>query len=391
VTALTSELRRRLAGAVRAVRAVRPAAPQHPLSIAVFPKDSNPYQRNLYDALAQQGVTISYVGAHTGSRTTNLGLLPLELAVRRLRGAQILHLHWVWGFMLTGADRWMPMRRLTGVWYAAILAWARLIGLRIVWTLHNVLPHERLFVDDVAARRRLLRACDLVIAHSEGSLEALTQQVGTPRHACVIPHGPVRDRPTRLERPDGDAPLSLLFFGLVARYKGVEDLLAALIEVAGETTLSLTIAGDCVDAGLRPAVQELAASLPGRVTLRLERIPDDDLETLFAGHDAMILPYRRATTSGAAILGCEMGMPIIISDLPAFRDIPAIRTAPGPEPLAATLRRLDAMDRAELQALGATALEWARQRVTWTDVARHTRAELESLLAPATEPAAVRS
>lgn len=362
-----------------------------PLSIVVFPKDTNPYQRNLYDALAQEGVRISYAGAHTGSRTANLATLPLELAVRRLGGARILHLHWVWGFMLTGADRWMPMRRLTGVWYAAVLAWARLIGLRIVWTLHNVLPHERLFVDDVAARRRLLRACDLVIAHSEASLEALTEQVGTPRHACVIPHGPVRDRQTRLDRPQRDAPLSLLFFGLVARYKGVEDLLEALRRVAAETTLTLTIAGDCVDAGLRPAVQELAATLPGRVQLRLERIADDDLEALFAGHDAMILPYRRATTSGAAILGCEMGMPIIISDLPAFRDIPAIRTAPGPEPLAATLRRVDAMDRCELRALGAGALQWARQRVTWADVARQTRAELESLLALATEPAAVRS
>lgn len=388
MTALTSELRRRLAGAVRAVR---PSGSQPPLSIVVFPKDSNPYQRNLYDALAQQGVRISYAGAHTGSRTTNLALLPLELAVRRLRGAQVLHLHWVWGFMLTGADRWMPMRRLTGVWYSAVLAWTRLIGLRIVWTLHNVLPHERLFVDDVASRRRLLRACDLVIAHSEASLEALSQQVGTPRHACVIPHGPVRDRQTALDRPGGDAPLSLLFFGLVARYKGVEDVLEALREVAAETTLTLTIAGDCVDASLRPSVQELAASLLGRVTLRLQRIPDDDLESLFAGHDAMILPYRRATTSGAAILGCEMGMPIIISDLPAFRDIPAIRATPGPEALAATLRRVDAMDRAELDALGASALEWARQRVTWADVARHTRAEMESLLTPATEPATVRS
>lgn len=388
MTALTSELRRRLAGAVRAVR---PSESQPPLSIVVFPKDSNPYQRNLYDALAQQGVGISYAGAHTGSRTANLALLPLELAVRRLRGAQVLHLHWVWGFMLTGADRWMPMRRLTGVWYSAVLAWARLIGLRIVWTLHNVLPHERLFVDDVAARRRLLRACDLVIAHSEPSLEALSAQVGTPRHACVIPHGPVRDRQTAVDRPGGDAPLSLLFFGLVARYKGVEDVLEALREVAAETTLTLTIAGDCVDSSLRPSVQELAASLPGRVTLRLGRIPDHDLESLFAGHDAMILPYRRATTSGAAILGCEMGMPIIISDLPAFRDIPAIRAAPGPEAFAATLRRVDAMDRTELHALGASALEWARQRVTWTDVARHTRAEMEALLPPATEPAVVRS
>ncbi len=389
MTALPSELRRRLAGAVRAAR---PAGARRPLSIVVFPKDSNPYQRNLYDALAQQGVRISYAGAHTGSRTTNLALLPLELAVRRLRGAQVLHLHWVWGFMLTGADRWMPMRRLTGVWYAAVLSWARLIGLRIVWTLHNVLPHERLFVDDVAARRRLLRACDLVIAHSGASLEALEQQVGAPRHACVIPHGPVRNRQTRLERHNGgEAPLSLLFFGLVARYKGVEDVMEALREVAADTTLTLTVAGDCVDAGLRPAVEKLAASLPERVTLRLERIPDEELETLFAAHDAMILPYRRATTSGAAILGCEMGMPIIISDLPAFRDIPAIRAAPGPESLAATLRRLDAMDREELSALGAIALEWAQQRVTWTDVARQTRNELESLLAHATERAAVHS
>ena len=89
-----------------------------------------------------------------------------------------------------------------GVWYAMILAWARIIGLRIVWTLHNVLPHGRLFVDDIAARRRLLRACDLVIARSEASLQALEEQVGG---AAARVRDPPRTRPqarhTALEPP----------------------------------------------------------------------------------------------------------------------------------------------------------------------------------------------
>ena len=89
---------------------------------------------------------------------------------------------------------------------------ARLAGLRVVWTVHNVIPHAPVFGDDARARRRLLAASDLVIVHAEPALAELRRRVGEPpRQVRVIPLGPfararaadpaARDAPRRVLRP----------------------------------------------------------------------------------------------------------------------------------------------------------------------------------------------
>jgi glycosyltransferase involved in cell wall biosynthesis len=173
-----------------------------------------------------------------------------------------------------------------------------------------------------------------------------------------------------------------LFFGRIARYKGLEDLLLALAEVAETTSLTLTVAGECFEPVLSARIEALALRLPTRVSLRLERVPDDGVESLFHDHDVMILPYREATTSGAAILASEMAIPIVISDLPAFTDIPAIRRPPGVASLATVLRELEMMDRESLERFGAAARDWSEQRITWADVAEQTHRAFASLLDP---------
>ena len=368
------------------------------MKIAVLPRDAhNRYQQLLYSALRPLGVRVSYLGELTPSNSLNVLLLPAELALRRAAGARLVHIHWLYRFGLPDHPRLRPLRRLTQWWLGVCLRTARLLGLRLVWTAHNVLPHAPIFADDVAARRTLVAACDLVLAHSRGALDDLAALGAVPRRSAVIPHGPLPPaRPAgELRVPgSGGGPRQFLFFGQVHEYKGVEDLLAAFATVPASVPARLIVAGQCPDPALRARLRTLARGAGDRVTLRLDRVPDREVTPLLAAADAVVLPYRRITTSGSAMLALAHGRPLVTPDLPALATLAPDatvsydRTGPG---LAAALTRLAGADAADLAAMSAAATSFAGQ-VSWPDVAAATMAELTALLAgqpqPAAEPAA---
>jgi glycosyltransferase involved in cell wall biosynthesis len=354
------------------------ATPQR-TEILVFPRDANPYQSRLYDALLRAGVRSRYIGDLGPSHTLNLLLMPAELIWWRLRGARVLHLHWVFGFAFTGYEHNGIVRRASYAWYLLVLACARLAGVRIVWTLHNVLPHQQVFPDDLLARRRLLRAASLVIAHSERALAELRNAVGRPRRSFVVAH-PSFDAGTAIGRRNA-FPRRLLMFGRIAAYKGVEETIEAFEDVAATTTVELTVAGDCPDPRLRARLGELRRRYPDRVQLQLGHVPEDELPTLFAAHDLQWLPYRRGTTSGAAILGAQMGIPLAVPDLPAFDDVPGLRLGQAPDALADALRTVDAIDERRLAELSTLSRQWSAGLGTWDDMAQLTREAILTMTA----------
>jgi len=182
------------------------------MKVLVLPRDPNPYQRLLYAEMQRHGARVSYLGQLTPSRTLNLLLLPAETAVRRAGGARVVHLHWVFGFGLPGFP---GSRRLAQAWFGVWLLTLKLLRLRLVWTAHNVLPHEQVFADDEAARRALVRHCDLVLAHSPAALDGLGRIGAAPRRSQIIRHGPlVLADPAALRVPGSDTgPREFLFFG----------------------------------------------------------------------------------------------------------------------------------------------------------------------------------
>lgn len=347
------------------------------MKILVIPRDGNPYQELLYGRLRRQGARIRYAAQLTPSHTLNLLLLPLELAAARLTGTRLVHLHWVFGFALPGGGR---TRRAAQLWFAVVLAVVRLLGLRLVWTAHNVLPHTPVFADDRAARRRLVRASDLVIAHSLPTLDGLAGIGAYPRHVAVIPHGPFPAPPI----PPPQARGRFLFLGMIAEYKGVEDLLTAFAALPGHVSATLTVAGACTDPDLAARLRALAAEAGDRVTLRLERVPDDELAGLYAAVDIVVLPFRRVTTSGSALLALGHGRPLIIPDHPALGGLPAaaVRRYDGGVPaLTAAISELAAAGEPVLHAMADAALAHVRAN-SWEKIGEATHQELASLRRP---------
>ncbi|KAB8197626.1 glycosyltransferase [Nonomuraea phyllanthi] len=181
---------------------------------------------------------------------------------------------------------------------------------RTVALCHNVLPHERKPYDR-PLMKALLKRVDGVLTHSEqqeGLARGLTAKpVGV---AALPPHLPSTHAGTSSE-----VHRRLLFFGIVRPYKGLDLLLKALPDGIG-----LTVAGEFWG-GLdetRALIAELG--IGDRVELRPGYVAAGDVPELFAGADALVLPYRTATASQNVWLGHEHGVPVIATRVGALAD-----------------------------------------------------------------------
>jgi glycosyltransferase involved in cell wall biosynthesis len=357
------------------------------MKILVFPRDPNPYQELLYSEMRQLGVNVSYLGTLTRSRTLNLLLLPAEVAVRRATGARLVHLHWVFPFTFPGGQHFPVIRVAAYLWFRIWLHTCRLAGLRLVWTAHNVLPHSPVFPDDVAARQVLVRASDLVLAHSPAALAELATFGAVVRRSALVGHGPIAPaHPIAWRRTlDHDSgPRRFLFFGQVHEYKGVDDLLIAFAAMPAGISASLLVAGRCEDARLKVRLSELASSAGERVTLRLEHVPQDEVTGMLCGADVVVLPYHSVTTSGSAMLALAHGRPLIVPDLAGLADLPdqaVVRYRGGIPGLTEALERLARTDEGTLVAMSAAASNYS-SRTTWQDIAQTTTAAMQTVLCP---------
>ena len=193
---------------------------------------------------------------------------------------------------------------------------------RTVVIAHNVLPHERR-PGDVALTKTLLSHVDTVITHSAAQAAQVRELApGAPvRTARIPPHLPGTDHQNHgTERTPVPAPAqcSLLFFGIVRPYKGLDVLLRALAGAPAHVTL--TVAGEFW--GGTEQTEKLIADLGlrERVTLRPGYVPATAIPALFAAADALVLPYREATASQNALLAFAHGVPVVTTTAGALAE-----------------------------------------------------------------------
>jgi glycosyltransferase involved in cell wall biosynthesis len=184
-------------------------------------------------------------------------------------------------------------------------------GPRLVALCHNVLPHERKPYD-VPLMRRLLRRADGALVHS-AQQAGLARDLapGTPVGTAGLPaHLPTPDVPERpvLGGEAAEPANHLLFFGMVRPYKGLDVLLRSLAEI---DDVSLTVAGEFWGGVDETRALISSLGLEDRVELRPGYVPADEVPGLFAGADALVLPYRTATASQNVFMAYEHGVPVI--------------------------------------------------------------------------------
>jgi glycosyltransferase involved in cell wall biosynthesis len=350
------------------------------MKMLALPRDPNPYQNLLYSEIEHLGLKVIYIGDLTPSHTLNLLLLPFEMLARRIAGARVVHLHWVFAFNFPGAQRFSCVRWLSYFWFIGWLRTCQALRMRLVWTAHNVLPHKQVFPNDISARRALTRACGLVIAHSQTTFTELAALGCTVQNQAIIPHGPVAPkRCAHLRVPGtGTEHRKFLFLGRILEYKGVEDLLTAFGTILNETKATLAVVGQCDDPALRSLLGSLAPKDTKRVSLRLEWVAEEELTDLLAAADILVLPFRKVTTSGSAMLALSHGRPLVIPNLAALTNIPeqaVFRYENGVPGLTKALKQAAQVDSQTLATMSNAALTYSSD-TTWREIAKKTVDEM---------------
>ncbi len=350
------------------------------MKVAALPRDANPYQELLHAELRLQGVEVSYLDGPTSSQTLNLLVRPVQMVWRRLRGTQVLHVHWVYDFVPEWAMSSVWGRRLAQAWFNGCLWMARRAHLRVVWTAHNVLPHEQLFADDLAARKNLVRTASVVLVHSRASAAAV-RDLGA-RCVAVVPQGSYTDRYQDLPSREGARvrlglpvdSLVIAHVGALRPYKGTHRLLAQVGSRAGGSRY--LIAGPCPDHAYEARLKELAHQSGPQVRLVVGRMSECDVGNYLAAANLAVFPFTTVANSGSILLALGAGLPIVVPDIPEFADLPngaTIRFVNTDAGLAEALGQVEQLSSSQLEEMAGCAAQFARDQ-TWPRVATTARA-----------------
>jgi glycosyltransferase involved in cell wall biosynthesis len=239
-----------------------------------------------------------------------------------------------------------------------------------VFTAHNAFPRrQRAF----PAWRATLETVDRIVVHSREAVERLAEFGIERERMTVIPH-PVFDAPVDVpvEPPSGR---TMLFFGLIRRYKGLDLLVSALPQIIERVPdARLVVAGDPLES-IGP-VRTLASSLgvEHAIDWQLRFVPDAELAPLIATSAFFVLPYREIESSGVLALAFGHGRPAVVSDLGAVgehvREFGAGRAVPEEDVAALAGACVELLtDEAALRRAFEGALE-ARRTLTWEASAR---------------------
>lgn len=248
-----------------------------------------------------------------------------------LRRFDILHIHWPDGFI--NQPGWLTTFRRMAILFTVVTV-AKLRGTKIVWTVHNLLPHDA-YHPKLASRFLewfALRADGLIFL-GNSSMQVYRDKYGiAPKQvAAVIPHGHYRGvykampskESARAELNLPEDKKILLFLGLIKPYKNVDRLIADFIALNDPDTI-LVVAGSAGE-GIAQPLNDMSRGRDN-VRLFLQFVPDDWLGVFYAAADIVVLPFKNILNSGSALLSLSFNRKIVA---PALGTMVELRDAVG--------------------------------------------------------------
>lgn len=297
--------------AVTALRAVS-ATHAKPLLLGYYPAfTTNPYQALLYGQVPGAGMApVGIRRAETIAELTDLQRRGLET---------VLHLHWL-HLVLRDARSSAAAEHAIAA-FLDLLDQYREAGGRIVWTVHNILPHEaREEAHEARLAAEVARRADVihVLAKATPSQVAPYFQL-PPERLLHVPHPsyagvyPDQVSPAEARHRLGLATDDVVYLviGAIRAYKGLSELLDAWTALPPDGRRRLVIAGAPIDEPGIPELLSRAVVVPG-VLLDARKLPADELQVFLRAADVAVLPYRRALNSGALMLALTFGVPVVV-------------------------------------------------------------------------------
>ena len=379
-----------------------------------------PYALGLAQALVSKGVSLDFIGSDQldspelrvhpgltflnlrGSQREDVGLaakmsrvlIYYARLVRYASTARPKIFHILWNNKFEVFDRTL------------LMLYYRLLGKKIVLTAHNINAGRRDSTDSVVNRLTLTiqyRLADHIFVHTEKMRSELLRDFGVRERAVTVipfginnsvPHTELTPEQARQRLGIRPGERTILFFGSIGPYKGLEFLVSAFHRLATRARdYRLIIAGQPVReyGAYFVAVQQTinGDTSRERIIQRTAYVPDDETELYFKAADLLVLPYTQVAQSGVLVLGYSFGVPVVAADVGSLReDVVVGRTGflcrpSDPVDLAETIDRyfqsdlFKAPDRRR-----STIRDYARQRYSWDAVSQATCVVYKELLSP---------
>ncbi|MFW5700082.1 MAG: hypothetical protein ACOCWM_00195 [Cyclobacteriaceae bacterium] len=263
----------------------------------------NPYLDNFMDST---GSFISYVNRQYPSNSGLFNILKFIFHI------DLLFLNW--------AEN-IPDKKggvLQSFFLIVLLRLRRILGIKIIWTLHNKISHsnemfflkKRLFI-------ALLKESDFIITHSgEGIAFAESVVPGSREKIFYFPHPLKPQKPNKIGKKEFD----ILIWGTIAPYKGIEGFLAYLEDNDLLDKFRILISGKILSPEFYGVIKKYERS---NIIIENRFVSDEELRYLIALSKAVLFTYssNSVLSSGALIDSLSHRATVIGPNIGAFSEM----------------------------------------------------------------------
>jgi glycosyltransferase involved in cell wall biosynthesis len=194
---------------------------------------------------------------------------------------------------------------------------------KIITLVHNAIPHEPKFFDKAFSKLLFDRTQGFLVLSDTVKNDILSlypqANVCLKAHPLYDHFGAKMDKKEALQTLGLDsAKKTLLFFGLIRDYKGLDLLIDAMSLL--DDSYQLLIAGECYGSFEKYQQQIAISSAKERIQVLNKYVDDREVPVLFSAADLLVLPYKSATQSGVVPVAYHFETPIVATDVGSLKE-----------------------------------------------------------------------
>ena len=265
-----------------------------------------PYNKLLVDSLKEDGINLLLLDKMSSKWfKENRGKI------------DVIHIHWPITFYDSSKKITQWKQVLAFIYFILLI---KKHSYKLVWTVHNVLPHDRSIFPFYLGNLFLTHFADALILHAHSTKKELKKYFGYTKDAFVIPYTnytpysnvyshKYSKKKARKELGLPPDKFIYMFFGYIRKYKGIDIAIRAFQKAKPKNSL-FVIAGsywsDEEKAEIVPLIQN-----DTNIIASGEEITGKKVQQHMSAADVIVLPYKKITTSGVLVLALTFGKPII--------------------------------------------------------------------------------
>lgn len=217
---------------------------------------------------------------------------------------------------------------ITNYWMTFFGPFMGLIGkrnskMKRIALVHNLVPHEKRFFDNWFNRYFVKHYDGFVVLSDAVQQDILKLK---PHAKILFVEHPIYDhfgskldgKEAKLKLKINPTKKTLLFFGIIRDYKGLDNLILAMDKLSDD--FQLVIAGEIY--GDSSKYLELIGNSNKKESIYLfdQFIADEEVKLYFSAADLCVLPYRSATQSGVTAISHYFEVPVLATNVGGLKE-----------------------------------------------------------------------